>query len=308
MGWILHPWCTVTAARVLETVLQEGTILGPRVINDPNSGTSSIACSLGDYNRLKSGDDTFPFGNPGIYVLSLGPNAVGVERLYVGKSTRQLRDRIRGEVKGDEVRQVYAFGGDHVGGAHVQYLESELIRRGKSAKTHDLSKNTQVPKLPTLAAAQVTIARKFLDDAILYFGSMGLRAFETEPSGDWMTPELSMAWTVKSSPVLVRARGRMEKDGGMWVFKGATMVPDSLVQDYSNPAKYGYLKIVRQRLKAARVVDKQVDGSFVLNQDWRFDSASTAGSALAGQQCNGWLKWKVAGTSGKTLDRLLRSK
>ncbi len=295
--------------RVLETLLVDGTFTGPRILHDPNAGTFSVASSLEDYEKMKSGTDVFPFDHPGVYVLLMGPNEDGLEKIYVGKATRELRGRIRDEVKGDEVRQVIAFSGTHLNGTHAEFLEAELIRRGKAAKTHDLSKNKVEPTLPPLTSNQRVVAESFLEDAILYFANLGIRAFEPGPRGDWMSPMLVLDWDVKASPVPVHARGRMEKDGGIWVFSGAVLVPDGAVQDYGDPTKYGYLKELRNQMRRADVLEQRSDGSYILTQDWRFESSSTAGSVLAGQQCNGWLKWKVieeGPDKGKTLDELLR--
>lgn len=101
----------------------------------------------------------------------------------------------------------------------------------------------------------------------------------------------------------------MEKDGGIWVFKGATLDPDMTVQDHGESVEYGYIKGQRNQMKKAGVLSAQPDGSYRLAQDWRFESSSTAGAVLAWQQCNGCLKWKVFDDGPhkrKILDELLR--
>ena len=88
------------------------------------------------------------------------------------------------------------------------------------------------------------------------------------------------------------------KDDGFVVFKA------SEVSKTTVPSCHEYLITLRSKLLNSGVLKEQGE-VLIFEEDYIFNSPSTAGGVVLGRSTNGWKKWK--NTAGKTLDELKRT-
>lgn len=225
----------------------------------------------------------------GVYVLVGPPEESGLPRVYVGEGD-PIRPRLdQHAAKKDFWTSCFAFTSkdENLNKAHVQYLEARLIGLATQTKRCSLD-NGNVPAQPSLSESDAADADGFLAEMLLCFPVLGLGVFSTAG------PATATGRTLYLSAKGVKAEGR-ETAEGFAVRAGSAAVKVEV------PSCHAYLKELRTAL-AANGVFKPVEGGFVFDQDYVFQSPSTAAGVILGRSANGRIEWKT--NDGKTLKQL----
>ena len=263
--------------------LPDGTPDGLRVVEKSNWTGQCIVCPRVQLSEAKNRQE---FGKTGIYIL-VGPAAEGdLPSIYIGEGD-PVRPRLeQHHAKKDFWTSLMLFTSkdQNLNKAHVQYLEAHLIRLANDAKRCILD-NGNMPQLPSLSEADCSEMDAFLDEMLLIYPLLGLGVFERPSS----PPVASRILEMKTKRIV--AKGYESADGFV-VLKGSQAVIETV------PSIHQYMLTLRKALVAKEILSEK-DGLFILTQDYRFDSPSTAAGVMLGRTANGRIEWKDE--QGKTL-------
>jgi len=216
----------------------------------------------------------------GVYVLWDAANSLEpLPTAYVGQSDGVLT-RLSQHFAGKEFwTQAVVFTSKDKGfnKAHAQYVESRLIDLARAAKRCNLE-NGNAPQPPHLSEADIADSEAFLADILQCLPMVGVGFFEvsriaTDPSDDLL---------LKSKGIQARGTDRPE---GFVVRAGSEVVSQEV------PSLPSHLRELRASLLKQGLFD---DSGLIwrLNQDYTFQSPSTASSVLLGRNSNGRLEWR----------------
>ena len=234
----------------------------------------------------------------GVYLL-LGPREDGEgDRLYIGEGDPikpRLSDHHSGKKQKDFWTRAICFVsmGQALNKAHVQFLESNLIRLAKQAKRVPLDvENKKNESEPTLSEADRADMQVFLAHMLGMLPVLGVHAFEQPPKAPAPSaPEL----TCKGKGLVARG---YESTQGFVVKAGAQaagQVAPSLLEHFAGTVAK------RQELIDLGVLHPQ-GSDYVFSQDFAFSSPSLASSVVLGRSSNGRMDWKDA--QGRALKAL----
>jgi hypothetical protein len=226
------------------------------------------------------------FQRAGVYLL-IGPNETSqLPRAYIGEGD-PIGPRLDQHVRTKDFwTHTVAFTSkdQNLNKAHVQLLESRLVKLAKSAKRCVLD-NGKSPQSPSLSEADMAEVDGFLADVLLCLPVLGYGFFEPAPSPNATSKEFLLS--AKS----LSARG-YETSNGFVVRQGSQAAKVEV------PSIHGYLSDLRQSLTAQSLfADK--GSHYELTQDYAFNSPSTAAGVLTGRSANGRVEWKTK--DGRTL-------
>lgn len=233
----------------------------------------------------------------GVYLL-LGPREDGEgDMLYVGEGdpiAPRLQDH---QAKKDFWTRAVCFVATpgQLNKAHVQFLESNLVRLAKTAKRLPLD-NGNHPAEPTLSEADRADMLVFLDNMLGMLPVLGVHAFELPAKQAVM---LAAQLTCKGKGIVATG---YEGTQGFVVKAGSQAVAEAV------PSMQQHVRGMydtRQELIANGVLvpESATPGSaYRLTQDYVFSSPSTAAAVLLGRSANGRIEWKDA--LGRTLKEL----
>jgi hypothetical protein len=225
----------------------------------------------------------------GVYVL-WGPGESGqLPRAYVGEGEVVLPrlDQHANQKDFWTHAVVFTSKDQNLNKAHVQYLEARLVALAAEAKRAELD-NGNVPQLPSLSEPDRADAEAFLEDLLLCLPLMGVSFFEK--------PKVEKAG---KSDLFLRAKGiearGVETADGFVVRAGSQAVKEEV------PSIHAYLRGMRDSLRRQGVLGDNGE-TYVLTQDYVFNSPSTAAGVILGRSSNGRVEWKDA--TGRTLKAL----
>jgi hypothetical protein len=222
----------------------------------------------------------------GVYVLWGPGETLQLPRVYVGEGDAVL-PRLDQHAKQKDFwthAVVFTSKDQNLNKAHVQYVEARLVALASEAKRAELD-NGNVPQLPVLSEADAADAESFLADLLLCLPVVGVSLFEKAKAG-----------ATTSRDLLLKAKG-IEARGvdtaeGFVVRARSQAVKDEVA---SIP---GYLIELRRSLATQGVMEDS-GAAYRFNQDYTFNSPSTAAGVLLGRSANGRVEWRDA--RGRTL-------
>ncbi len=273
-------------AASLRIFLLHGTPEGPQIAEKSNWTGHAIKCSRAQYPALRERPE---FGRPGLYLLMAPVEGADPPRIYIGEAD-VARSRLDQHARSKDFwTQLVLFTSKdgNLNKAHVKYLEARLIERTHRARRAQLENGT-VPQLPNLSEVDRSDAKAFLEDMLLVYPLLGVRAFE-DPA----------ALASESARLHLRTRG-IEAEGheageGFLVCAGSQaalkLVP-------SAPPGLGEL---RRRLVQQGVLEPGPEAYRFVGTHL-FSSPSTAAGVITGRAANGRKMWRDA--SGRTLKDL----
>ena len=237
------------------------------------------------------------FSQTGVYLL-LGPREDGEgEKLYIGEGD-PIRPRLEKHYVEKEFwsRAIFFVAGEgQLNKAHVQYLESQLIKRAKAAKRVPLD-NGNVPTEPTLSEQDRAYVQVFLDHMLGMLPVLGVQAFE------------QVAETAPSSSFeLLTCSGKGIQATGYESTKGFVVKAGSQAVGVAVPSMKEHVRgmyDLREDLIKNGVLAASGE-HFVFSQDYAFSSPSTAAAVVLGRSANGRVEWKDK--QGRTLRELQES-
>ena len=243
------------------------------------------------------------FNHTGVYLL-LGPRENGEgELLYIGEGD-PIRPRLDSHYANKDFWTKAVFfvaGAGHLNKAHVQFLESRLVRLASSAKRVPLE-NNNTPTEPSLSEADRADMEVFLGNMLSMLPVLGIHAFElpdSQPKGGKKDPAQTLL-SCKGKGITATGydttQGFVVKSGSQAV--GLDDEPASLAIHVPS-----VLKMRRDLL--SRGVFKKSGEYLITTQDYTFSSPSLAAAVMLGRSANGRTEW--FDSQGKTLKQLQES-
>jgi hypothetical protein len=270
----------------LRIFLVDGTPDGLRVVEKSNWIGRAVICPRSRFREAKARAE---FNKTGVYVLR-GPSEEGdLPKVYIGEGDPALPRLERHFATKDFWTSLILFTSkdENLNKAHVQYLEARLTALARDAKRCVLD-NGNVPQLPSLSEPDTAEMEGFLEEMLLIYPVLGLTVFERPQAPQAPERKLSL-----------RARGVMaegyEDAEGFVVLAGSQVAKDAV------PSAHRYLVTLRQSLLERGIIVPNGE-TLKLDQDYTFDSPSTAAGVLLGRSSNGRVEWKDS--EGRTLKEL----
>ncbi len=218
---------------------------------------------------------------PGVYVL-VGPSdtVADRQRVYVGEADvlRKRLDQHQANKDFWSRAVVFTSKDQNLNKAHVRYLESQLVRLAHEAGRSEVD-NANAPNAPSLSEADAAEMDAFLDEMLVLFPVLDVRAFE-QIAGE------NLGLRLKAVGPNADAEGAETPDGFV-VFAGSSARATAVASIEQSP----YLVDIRAQLvtEGALVVDGE---SLRFTRDVLFNSPSTAAGVVLGRTANGRLEWK----------------
>jgi hypothetical protein len=233
------------------------------------------------------------FEQTGVYLL-LGPQASGEgDQIYIGEGD-PVRPRLEQHYAKKDfwTRAVFFVAGQgQLNKAHVQYLESQLIKMATESRRVPLE-NGNVPTEPTLSEADVADMEVFLANILGMLPVLGIHAFEQSPSMQ------------KGGSGILVCQGKGLSATGRDTAQGFVVQSgSSAAKEHTPSLKQHFPKVcdLRDQLLNNGVLNDEKD-RLRFTQDYTFSSPSMASSVVLGRASNGRTDWKDS--SGKTLKEL----
>ncbi|MFN5624043.1 MAG: GIY-YIG nuclease family protein, partial [Planctomyces sp.] len=230
------------------------------------------------------------FGKTGVYVLIGTSDDSILPVIYVGEGD-PVRNRLNQHYGKKDFWNWAVFfvaKDDSLNKAHVQHLESELLRLAKEAKQCRLD-NSQEPLPPTLSEADTVFVESFLQDIVSIFPLLGLGVFEKTVT---TTKKPSEFLHIESKGI--RATG-FEDARGFVVVNGSQVVKDEVQSIHQNISN-----LRKDLLDQGVIVNNGQTLTFA--QDQVFGSPSTAAAVILGRSANGRTEWR--NRDGTTLKQI----
>jgi hypothetical protein len=233
------------------------------------------------------------FQQTGVYLL-IGPREQGDgEMLYIGEGD-PVRPRIEQHYAKKDfwTRAVFFVAGTgQLNKAHVQYLESKLIKQATASKRMPLD-NVNSPAEPTLSEADRADMDVFLGNILGMLPVLGVDAFEQSSQ----KPDAGI-------PVLT-CQGRGITATGYYTTQGFVVQMGSHASKEVTPSLlqwFSHTCALRNQLVENGVLVEEKN-QYRFTQDYSFSSPSLAAQVVLGRSSNGRTEWKDA--NGKTLKAL----
>lgn len=260
---------------------------GLRIVEKSNWPGVGVVFNRTNYKEVVN---RIEFDKTGVYVLVGTSDDSILPTIYVGEGD-PVKNRLNQHYGKKDFWNWAVFfvaKDDSLNKAHVQHLESELLRLAKEAKQCKLD-NSQEPLPPTLSEADTVFVESFLQDIVSIFPLLGLGVFEKTVT---TTKKPSDLLTIDSKGI--KASG-YEDAKGFVVVKGSQLVKDETATVQK------YVSTLRNDLLAQGVIVNN-GPHYVLAQDQVFGSPSTAAGVVLGKSVNGRTEWKS--DQGKTLKEI----
>lgn len=174
--------------------------------------------------------------------------------------------------------------------AHVKYLEYLAVKMAKETNRYE-AENGNIPAKPFLPEHMEADLLDSFDTIKILLSTLGFPIFETIAKQSVNKSEL-----LELNGRGIRAEGDLIDDGFV-VFKGSEVAKEAV------PSCHEYLITLRNKLLKDGVIEEKEEKLF-FQEDYIFNSPSTAGGVVLGRPTNGWRVWK--NKKGITLDELKR--
>lgn len=235
----------------------------------------------------------------GAYLL-LGPREDGEgDKLYIGEGD-PIRPRLESHYAQKDfwARAIcFVAAAGQLNKAHVQFLESNLVRLALAAKRVPLD-NGNHPAEPTLHEADRADMLVFLDNMLGMLPVLGVHAFEQAP-----TREKGVG---TATQLTCRGKGVVatgyESSQGFVVKAGSQAVADAVPSMQQHVR--GFYDMRQELIANGVLVLAGADGNpnYRFAQDYVFSAPSSAAAVVLGRSANGRIEWKDA--QGHTLKEL----
>lgn len=265
----------------LRIFVADGDPDGLRLVERSNWVGKAIVFPRALLPKIKQREE---LGQTGVYLL-LGPREDGDgEMLYIGEGD-PIRPRLESHyVQKDFWNRAVCFvaGPGQLNKAHVQFLESNLIRLARAAKRLPLD-NANQPAEPSLSEADCADMQVFLENMLGMLPVLGIHAFEQ-----------SAPMAAVAAETLLTCRGKGITASGYEATQGFVVKSGSQAVGESVPSLQQHVRgmfDLREELIGNGVLRREGD-HFLFTQDYVFSSPSTAAAVVLGRSANGRIEWK----------------
>ncbi|MDK9718257.1 MAG: GIY-YIG nuclease family protein [Trichlorobacter sp.] len=271
----------------IKIFLPHGQPDGLRIVDKSNWTGRGIVFPRSLFPDIKKREE---FQETGVYVL-VGPSEEGeLPKIYIGEGD-PVKDRLEQHFSKKDFWTwgVFFVSKDRsLNKAHVQHIESQLVKIAKEAK-RSFFDNLNEPQKPSLSEAEVADVESFLEDILSIFPLLGLSAFQKVVSVKVKRQQLL---SIESKGIKVTG---YESPEGFIVKEGSQAVKAEV------PSIHHYMSILRRELLETGVLI-DTGNMFVFAQDYFFNSPSTAAGVVLGRTANGRIEWK--NSKAETLKQL----
>ncbi len=229
--------------------------------------------------------------DPGIYFLFGNEDEVGKPKVYIGEAENLLTRIKQHNISKDFWNTAICFVSEkrNINKAHIKYLESYCASEAQRINKCKLE-NGVTPTQSSLTEQDVDFVLSFFDDLKVLIATLGFPIFEESQR------KIENRFFCKREGV--EAEGEYSEDG-MTVFKG------SQARLEATPSANNSILNSRNSLVEQKII-KEKDGVYVFQEDYTFNSPSSAATVILASNVNGWNAWK--NSSGKSLDDVFRKK
>jgi len=274
----------------LRIFVADGDPDGLRLIERSNWIGKAVVFPRALYPKVRERDE---FQQTGIYLLIGLRESGDGDQIYIGEGD-PVRPRLEQHyAKKDFWTKAVFFvaGQGQLNKAHVQYLESQMIKLALAAKRVPLE-NGNTPSEPTLSEADRADMDVFLGNILGMLPVLGIHAFEkSSPKVDGGGPILKCQGKGIVATGLDTAQGFIVRAGSY----ATKEITPSLKEYFPSTCD------LRTQLLANGVLTEDKD-RFRFTQDYAFTSPSLAAQVVLGRSANGRIDWKDA--NGRTLKEL----
>lgn len=174
--------------------------------------------------------------------------------------------------------------------AHVKYLEHIAIKTAKEVNRFD-TENSGIPAKPFVTESMEADLLDSFDTIKILLSTLGYPIFDS----------ITKKAVKKSDIFIIRGKGIIAE--GDLIAEGFVVFKGSELKKQTTPSCHVYLKALRQKLISDNII-LNIGNKLIFNEDYVFNSPSTAGGVVLGRSTNGWTQWK--NKEGKTLSDLKR--
>lgn len=269
---------------------------------DPNG---RITCELSNWTGMaykiprtsvKKCGDRPDLNSPGVYFL-FGEDENEIPRAYIGEAESVIK-RLSEHVEEKEFWYeaiVFISKDGSLNKARVKYLENWFYLLAKEAGRYILE-NRVIPTASSLTEMDIAEMEEYAFHAKILIAALGRKIFEELYKEDKQKKGEQQIFYFKG------ARGAEGR--GLPASDGFVVLKDSICANSTLASmSQGYASL-RKKLIEEQVIE-ELEGEYVFNQDYLFNSPSVAAEILAGRSANGRTEWLLAdGTSLKEVERL----
>ncbi len=276
--------------RLLKLFLADGTDSGPKSYEIVNRTIQALEIPATKVKELKSKAD---YQRPGVYLI-VGEDEEGTPRLYLGKSEKNVANRVQDHCSKleSEITRLLLFSnkGDNLNASQVGWLETKLIKAAQLRRPRDLV-NKQTPDSPSLSSADLATVEEFFADVKLIAQTAGYiffdppkRASSGKGTGD------DNATENEEARFKFRDAEGYPSDEGFVVLKGshAAAEPQPSLSD-------GYKRLREDLIDQGVLMKAEMpdNDKLTFTRDYAFRSSSAAAAVIAGWNISGPNKaWK----------------
>lgn len=283
---------STTLPFILHILVADGDADGLRIVERSNWSGKALMFPRALYTTVRKRDE---FQQPGVYLL-IGPREDGDgEKLYIGEGD-PVFDRLERHYAERDfwTRSVFFTAGPgQLNKAHIQYLETQLLMRAKSAKRMPLD-NIKGSAEPTLSEMDRAYMEVFLENLLGMLPVLGVTAFELSQAPATLKEEMQLLFCERND---ILATG-YDAPQGFIVRSGSIASMDSTP---SLSKHYPQVLKIHEDLVASGVL-VPYNGNLRFSQDYTFSSPSLASTIVLGAVSNGRTAWRD--TNGRTLKQL----
>lgn len=226
--------------------------------------------------------------NPGIYFL-FGEDDNEDIRAYIGEA-EILIDRIKQHNQSKDFwNSAICFISEkgNINKAHIKYLENFAYNEAKRINKCILENSTN-PTQSSLEKQDEDFILDFFDDLKIIISVLGYPIFDENQ---------------KNQKNILYCRGKLAEAFGEYVEDGFIVFRGSKSNIEETKSLSKAIRNMRINLLQKNIIKKE-GNVFIFQNDYKFNSLSTASDVILGRSSNGWMKWK--NKEGITIDKIIR--
>jgi hypothetical protein len=276
--------------QTIQIFLPDGSPRGVKIAEITNRVVKAIMVPRSKMEYIVNRDE---LKNVGVYFLFGEAAEKAKQVVYIGEAENCL-ERIKQHNKSKEFWH-YAVGMvskiDAFTKSHAKYLEYIALVEATEANRFE-TENQVIPRKPFVTESMEADLLDSFDTIKILLSTLGFPVFD----------RISKDSLIQFDLLRIVGRGASAEgnliDDGFVVFKGSVAASDTV------PSCHEYLINLRLRLIENKIIRVDKDEKLLFDEDYIFNSPSTAGGVVLGRSTNGWKKWK--NHKGQTLDELKR--
>ncbi len=243
---------------------------------------------------LAEADSRKEVSRPGIYFLFGEDEESAKPIAYIGQAINAI-ERVKQHNK-DKSKMFWNYAviivskTESFTRTHIEYLEQLSIKKAIEASQYKLT-NSDKPKEARVPETLEADLLDNFDTVKILLSTLGFTIFET------IEKDFKTANVYYCKGKGVQAEGEYSEDGFV-VYKDS-----QACIEFANKT-HGFIRNLREKLLKSGIL-KEEDGVLVFQENYQFNSPSSAGSQILGRPSNGWKDWKTK--DGKTLDEKVRN-